>query len=92
MREQFPEFFAFLDEGKVNVLYIDYLRIFGIRLSNEMSYQQINFCPWTGKEFPKDLSSEFYEELDSMGIDYIDDPDGVPDIFKSDRWWQSKLS
>jgi hypothetical protein len=63
-------------------------REFGVRYSDDgMSLQLIKYCPWCGSTLPSSLRIEWFDELDSLGLD----PDGdIPAIYRTDEWWTKK--
>ena len=53
----------------------------------------INFCPFCGTKFLKELSDEWYEILaKEYGIESpsYDDRDKVPQEFWTDEWWKKR--
>jgi hypothetical protein len=46
--------------------------------------QKIEFCPWCGSQFPPGYREEWFDALESMGIDPLNDI--IPEQFQSDRW------
>jgi len=50
----------------------------------------IHFCPSCGKEFPRELRDEWFDELKTLEIDPWDDQELIPEEFKSDAWWKAR--
>jgi hypothetical protein len=52
------------------------------------SFIAIAFCPWCGSALPESKRDEWFEELESRGIDPLGDQ--VPSKYKSDEWFRIK--
>jgi hypothetical protein len=52
---------------------------------------QLEFCPWCGTRLPRDLGDEWTNRVEALGFTngghYSEIP-GLPDDFKTDRWWK----
>ena len=46
--------------------------------------QQIKFCPWCGESLPESLRGKWFDELEALGIDPMNDE--IPERFKSSAW------
>ncbi len=75
---------------------IDYdkiLREYFIRLGNGI-IQCMEYCPWCGQKFPKDLRDEWFDTLRDMGFDEpreaCEEDPNFPEAFKSDAWWKKR--
>lgn len=58
--------------------------------------QRMFYCPWCGQKLPESLRSEWFDAVETMGLDDIDifsdianDP-RIPDDMKSDAWWRKR--
>lgn len=48
------------------------------------------YCPWCGKKLPESKRRKWFDELDSMGIEFsLFDTDQVPPSYLSDAWWKN---
>lgn len=58
------------------------------------THQSFSYCPWCGKELPKDLEEEWGEALEKeLGItDPFIDPgyENLPEEFRTDAWWKKR--
>lgn len=82
----------FIAEGKVGIRYCEIFREYSLALNNGTDgVQVINFCPWCGNKFPKDLSDIYYVLLrEDCGIEPDFELTNVPEEFKSDAWWKKR--
>ena len=72
------------------ILYIPKFRKFGIPvLDGGTSYIAIQFCPWCGHRLPIELSEEWFQILDTIGIEYYD-AKSIPEEMNTDTWWKKK--
>ena len=51
-----------------------------------------DYCPFCGAKLHKDLTFEYYDELEkAVGKEYCDiKPEELPEEFKSDEWWKKR--
>ncbi len=47
----------------------------------------IEHCPWCGKKLPKSKRDQWFDELESMGIESPFEQD-LPIKYKTSAWWQ----
>ena len=48
------------------------------------------YCPWCGQKLPASKRRKWFDELDSMGIEFsLFDTDQVPPSYLSDAWWKN---
>ena len=83
----------FLKENKVAIYYSSKERKYGLDLKYVEAIQSIFFCPWCGKKLPKNLSTEWFEELEKLGIDEPFDEKQqkkIPSEFLTDEWWKKR--
>lgn len=72
------------------LIYVPKFREFGIRhLDGGSSFNEIEFCPWCGSRFPGSLRDEWFDQLESMGLN-IDD-ENLPEEMKTDLWWKKRV-
>ncbi|MEX0940512.1 MAG: hypothetical protein WDZ41_04075 [Candidatus Babeliales bacterium] len=62
---------------------------------NKHIVQAVNYCPWCGEKFPKDLRDEYFEILKSeynleLCIFDIKKNKNLPEEFKTDQWWKKR--
>jgi uncharacterized protein DUF6980 len=84
--KDFPELFSFIKENKVSIRYFPYERRFAIGLETIPAYQEIFYCPWSGKRLPAALSDEFAEILAERGLSILE-PDTWPEDLRDESWW-----
>lgn len=83
----FPELFRFIREDKLPVRYFSEKRLFALRLEDAGPvYQEIRFCPWSGKQLPKPLTDEFIALLTKMNLSALE-PETLPPEFRTEQWW-----
>lgn len=48
---------------------------------------KIHYCPWCGMKLPDSKRSQWFSELEKLGID---DPieQKIPEKYYSDKWWR----
>lgn len=46
--------------------------------------QRIYFCPWCGERLPESQRDNWFDELESMGIDPMNDE--IPIEYQSEEW------
>lgn len=83
----------FLEIGK-NVGYDDALREYYIVVEKHgdgfFERQMIFFCPICGKKMPSSLRDEWFDALEEMGIDPLNDQ--IPEDFLDSTWRRHKNS
>ena len=70
------------------VKYVPKYREYGFSVAGGSALQQMYYCPFCGTKFPGDLSREFFDRLDALGLE-IEDPQ-VPEAMRSDAWWRAE--
>ena len=86
LEKLYPEYFRFLHEGKIPLLYIPYLRTFGIRLIHTEAYQQLYYCPWSGKKFPQSLEDIYFATLEKIKVEPYE-REKIPPQMQNEEWW-----
>lgn len=79
---------ANLASQELHLSYISKFREYGIDYADGgSSHQTIQFCPWCGSKLPASLRTQWFEELDAIGVDV----DGeIPQIYSDSEWWIKK--
>lgn len=82
-------------DPRIAVKYSPKYREYYIPLKKSNSIQTLLFCPWCGKELPKDLRDEYDEILEKEYNINIDDvvmekKIRIPKEFKTDEWWKKR--
>jgi len=82
-----------LDEPEELVDFNSAIRSYALHLPDRTCVT-INFCPWCGEEFSKDLYNEWKRILtQEYGIKtpsaHMDDDD-FPEEFKTEEWWKKR--
>ena len=76
-----------IEDPDIPVQFIPKFREYGISiLDGGSSYLQISNCPWCGKTFPKSLRGEWFDSLESKGIDPLDSKT-IPATYRDERWY-----
>jgi hypothetical protein len=78
----------FLEEKRVRISYIDYKRLYAIKLTSG-GLQTMNYCPWCGHKLPEPLDEEWFNLLEEMGFDNPRQQE-IPKEFKTDEWWKKR--
>ena len=73
----------------IGIVYLEKFREYGISYNDGgSSFQEITFCPWCGKRLPSSLRDEWFELIESLGLEPDDE---LPDEIKSDLWWKKRV-
>ncbi len=46
--------------------------------------QKIVFCPWSGDRLPQGCRDRWFDELEALGIDPLNDP--IPEPYQTKQW------
>lgn len=82
-----------LEDPSVPVIYGDRFREWGlIRLGSPETQAPISHCPWCGQELPGSLRDEYFDILESMGVDadILTEASSLPEEFRTGRWWRAR--
>lgn len=67
---------------EVPVEYVAKFNEFGLNVvDGGSSYLLLSYCPWCGRELARSLRDEWFEALESLGID------SIPTEFTDERWF-----
>lgn len=78
-----------LYEEKTGLVFFAKFREYGILiLDGGTSFQEIYYCPWCGSDLPKSLRNQWFDALESLGIDPLIDE--IPIEFSDQSWWANK--
>ena len=78
---------AICGEDKL-IAYIAKFREYGFPVQDGgSSFSVFHYCPWCGKRLPGSLRDSWFDLIEELGYD---DPEAVPDDYKSDIWWKSR--
>lgn len=85
------EMSAHLESSELHLSYSPKFREFGIDYAKQYGggQQVINFCPWCGTKLPSSLRDQWFEELDSLGLE---PDDQLPDKLQDDSWWRDNAN
>jgi hypothetical protein len=76
-----------IEDPDIPVQFISKFREYGVNvLDGGSSYLQISNCPWCGTSFPKSLRNEWFDSLESKGIDPMD-VEAIPVTYRDERWY-----
>ena len=76
-----------LEDEDNGLLYIPEVREYGYASTVDSSYYVIDHCPFCGARLPGGLRTEWFERLEALGLEPIDD---LPEPLQSDRWWRDE--
>ena len=76
-----------LSDGASPITYHPPHRSLGIRVIGTSAKDSITFCPFCGTAVPPNLRSVWFDELDRLGLEPEDVPEGSD--LRSDRWWRA---
>jgi hypothetical protein len=76
-----------LDDEDNGMLYVPEVREYGYASTVDSSFYVIDHCPFCGDRLPSGLRTEWFDRLDELGLDPIDD---LPEPLQSDRWWREE--
>lgn len=83
-------------DSRSNLVYVPHFREYIIHTQEHGIAIGIDYCPWCATKLPKDLRDEFfnifYEELKLdliPNLDTLETP-GLPEEFKTDKWWKKR--
>ena len=78
-----------LDCPDVLVIHTPKFREYGIPVRDGgTSTVSIQFCPWCGADLPTSMRDAWFDELERLGIDPIEDE--VPAKFQSQEWLEQR--
>jgi len=76
-----------LEDGDIPIKFSRAYREHTIRvLDGGYSGIVINYCPWCGFRFPCSLRHDWFDTLEGIGIDPVEQD--VPEEFSDERWYQ----
>jgi hypothetical protein len=52
---------------------------------NENIQQKIYYCPWCGEKLPNSHREKWFDNLEAMGIDPMND--NIPEEFQDEAWY-----
>ena len=92
LRSAYPELFFFIDRGECGIDYSSRFREFSLMVRpNSNVFQQLIFCPFSGKPLPASLRDPFFDTLETLGfVNGIADVEKAPEEFQSEAWWLSR--
>lgn len=78
-----------VDNPELPIRFIAKFREYGIDIQDGgSSYKLIAFCPWCGGELPSSLREQWFDRLDTLGIDPGDGV--VPEKFQNADWYSEE--
>jgi hypothetical protein len=76
-----------LADESVPLIYIGKYREYGILyVDGGTSFGLIDYCPFCGVRLPQGLREEWFETLDSLGVE--PDDSSVPTEMTDETWWR----
>ncbi len=93
-----------VEEKNHSVSYEDYTRTYHVNVGQSFINEdtgevevsvvdRITYCPWCGKKLPKSLRSEWYDEIENLGIELPLDNEKIkklPKEYQTEEWWKKK--
>lgn len=83
-----------VNDSRVYLYYDPIKREYRLPLKGLDAADVLYYCPWCGKELPRSLRDEYFEILEKeYGLDNYDiddNPEQIPEEFKSDEWWKNR--
>jgi len=78
-----------LDEPEIPLVCTPKFREIGVQvLDGGTSQIELFYCPWCGQKLPKSLRSEWFDELERLGID--PNGDNIPAEFSDEHWYKQE--
>jgi hypothetical protein len=75
------------------IVYIEQYDEYGIPIrDSESEYWKIDCCPWCGIRLPESKRDLWFSSLLQMGYDPLNDPDSIPEPFKTSEWYRERWS
>lgn len=83
-----------LDDPRVYLYYDQIKREYRLPLKFLDAADILYYCPWCGKKLPSSLRDTYYDILEKEytldNYDINDNPEKIPQEFKSDEWWKKR--
>ena len=78
---------AVSDEAN-SIVFVPKFREYGIRvLDGGTSYLVIKYCPWSGAKLPESKRAEWFDAIERLGLDPINE-ESIPEQFKTANWYR----
>lgn len=82
---------TFIEDERLPIGYTPRFREYWMPLiAGHDALQLLNFCPWCGSELPRSLRADYFDALESLGLD-VDIATALGDIppaYRDDTWWR----
>jgi len=76
-----------VSDPELPIRFVAKFREFGIDIQDGgSSYKLIAFCPWCGTKLPTSLREQWFDSLESQGIDPASD-ETIPENFQNSGWY-----
>lgn len=76
-----------VEDPDVPVQFIPKFREYGVAiLDGGSSYLVMRNCPWCGQSLPESLRDDWFDALESIGIDPMDAA-AIPDEYRDEKWY-----
>ncbi len=56
-------------------------------LGETWHFLNIQYCPFCGYKFPESLRDKYFDNLEKLGVNWIINPEQIPEEYRSDKWW-----
>ena len=76
--------------AKIPVIFIHKFREYGIKvIDGGTGFIEIQYCPWCGKQLPMSLRDEWFDALEKLGINPLEEENLIPSQFLDGSWYQN---
>lgn len=71
------------------IRFVPKFREYGIDIQDGgSSYKLIAFCPWCGRKLPSSLRDQWFDRLESLGIDPAEG--AIPEEYRGSDWYSEQ--
>jgi len=75
-----------IEDKEISLRYVPKFREYGILYSDgTYDIQLIRHCPWCGSRLPESLRDEWFDAIESMGLEPGDEE--IPEEYLSEEWY-----
>jgi hypothetical protein len=79
------------DCPNVAIVYVEQYDEYGIPIRDtDGEYWKIDHCPWCGQGLPASKRELWFRTLARLGYDPFNDPERIPEKFKSNQWYKDR--
>ena len=75
-----------------SVIFVAKFREYGVRvLDGGTSYLVMKYCPWCGAKLPESKRAEWFDAIERLGLDPVNE-DSIPGQFKTADWYKQSTN